>query len=96
MQEDFGVRRQTPDKKRWTDEAALVHRLHRRWSASQSNRRVYNFVMPICSLYLRLALDNAELGRHESHRHAQRLLVDAINDPHGGLEVRLLPSRSYR
>jgi len=96
VQEDHGVRPVAHRRKRRSPEADAVHSVYAAWEREQGSRVGIGYVMPLCSLYLRLTHEYRSLGRHESGRRARRDLVDAINDPYGGLEVRALPFHPRR
>jgi hypothetical protein len=92
----FGIRIRLGKVKesRCSPEAHTVHSVYRAWVRRQGISPDRPYVMGLYSLYGRLTEfrpDGSEITdryeRRAAARQAQRVIVEALNDPHGGLEL---------
>lgn len=96
IQDDYGVRPTGSPTSSASPEAEVLHVLYTEWVDRQGINPERQYVMPLCSLLIRLTLDYGNLSRRDAARTAQRILVDGLNDEDNGLEVVLCPSRALR
>ncbi len=75
-----------PEAEGGGEEVQELHRLYRHWINQQGIQPNLVYVIPLDVMFSLLA-DSHGGRRNERGSYAWRLLTDASNDPHGGLQI---------
>lgn len=96
IQDTHGLRPVKHKTSRRSPEASAVHTMYEAWVTGQGIKPDRPYLMPLPAMVMMLQESYRWLPRNEAALTAHSILVDAINDPAGVLEVAPRPYQSSR